>query len=144
MRVQRLGFHFRPTLFRDPSGLDVTIWVYPGVAGNPFGHAAISINDGTPIGFIPEPPNTLSGPGKVEPVPSSRVPFEKYTIPTSPDQDALIWDYILRRARDPGNYNWRGRNCTRFVEDALRHGGAGAPDTALPGQLIPLLRSLGR
>jgi RHS repeat-associated protein len=129
-----------PTIWRDPSGLDVWIWYYPGLNGNPFGHVAISINDGTPIGFGP----TLDipgGPGVVEPIPfDSRRPTDSIRIPTTPDQDAEIWDYILQRARRPGWYRLTRGNCTNFVEDALRSGGINAPTTSVPRQLIPALR----
>jgi RHS repeat-associated protein len=131
----------RPTDLRDASGLDVTIWLYPGLFGNPFGHVALSINDGMPIGFGPEPGGIVPPPfwqsGVVEPVPESRQPSDRLTIPTTPEQDAAIWDYILGRAQNPGRYSMAGRNCVRFVEDALGAGHVSVPWTPFPSGLIP-------
>ncbi len=138
----------RPTVLRDPSGLDVTIWLYQGLFGNPFGQVALSINDGMPIGFGPEPGGIVPPPfwqsGIVEPVPASRQPSDRLTIPTTPEQDAAIWDYMLGRARNPGWYTMAGRNCTRFVEDALGAGHVTVPWTVFPGGLIPGVLRLGR
>jgi RHS repeat-associated protein len=44
-----------PLSFIDPTGLDVTVTAYPGVGGNPFGHAGVSVNGSPAVGFNPAP-----------------------------------------------------------------------------------------
>ena len=44
------------------------------------------------------------------------------TIHTTPEQDKLMQQLINDRTKKPSNYNLRGRNCTRFIEDVLNAG----------------------
>jgi RHS repeat-associated protein len=129
-----------PISFIDPFGLNVTVTVYPGLSGNPFGHAGISVNGAPPVGFNPICDvcallPIFSTPGQVLPIDPSRAASQTINIPTSPAQDEAIQKYINNRTANPGNYNVVGRNCAQFVGSALGAGGIPIPWSPLPGDL---------
>lgn len=143
-----------PVSFTDPMGLDVTVTAYPGIHGNPFGHAGVSVNGSPAVGFEPAPgwdsvvlvgaftPELGVVPGAVLPIspgrrldPSCSFGSCSVTIPATPKQDQAMLDYIKNRTEHPGIYQMYGRNCTEFVYDVLRAGGIGAPYTPFPREL---------
>jgi RHS repeat-associated protein len=144
-----------PLSFIDPTGLDVTVNAYPGVGGNPAGHAGVSVNGSPAVGFNPAPgwdPVAILGvltpelgivPGAVLPItpgrsidPGCSAGPCSVTIHTTPQQDQAMLDYIRTRTADPGIYQLYGRNCSTFVYDVLRAGGVNAPYTPFPRQLV--------
>jgi RHS repeat-associated protein len=138
-----------PIAFIDPFGLDVTVTIYPGLDGNPFGHAGISVNGSAPVGFNPVcdacsviSPILMSigiGNGSVAgvvlPIDPGRVPSQTINISTSRGQDAQILKYINNRSLNPGAYNLVGRNCSKFVHSALAAGGIRSSGSPFPGSL---------
>jgi RHS repeat-associated protein len=142
-----------PISFIDPLGLDVTVTVYPGLNGNLFGHAGISVNGSAPVGFNPGCDSCAvispilasvgigngSVVGAVLPVDPGRVPSRTILIPTSPEQDAQILQYISNRTNNPGAYNLFGRNCAQFVHSALGAGGIPSSGSPFPNRLADSL-----
>jgi RHS repeat-associated protein len=136
-----------PIAFRDPSGQDVTVTIYPGVDGNPFGHAGISVNGSDPVGFNPASgydgeavvdvllPLEFPVPGRVLPIKPDRVPSNTWTIPTTPDQDQAVLAYIKSRTDNGGLYHPWGRNCAQFVHSALQAGGIQSSSSPFPTDL---------
>jgi RHS repeat-associated protein len=137
-----------PIRFTDPFGLNVTITYYPNAATG-YGHVGVGVNSDQTSGFYPIPGNNswcllfnCSTPGNLlwDQMQSGYTPYS-VTIPTTPEQDALMQAAIDRRLHDGGMYNLRGRNCARFVEDVLNAGFVpNVPDTQYP---MALFRAMG-
>jgi RHS repeat-associated protein len=146
-----------PVSYTDPFGLDVTVTTYPGLHGNPFGHAGISVNGSVPVGFNPQ--NDIAAlvsaylatigigngsvPGIVLPISSDRNSDSSYTIPTTPDQDRQIQNFINARQANPGAYNLFGRNCAQFVHEALGAGGIPSSGSPFPIHLADSIAPIG-
>ena len=129
----------------DPSGLDVTVNLYPGAWH--FGHVGVGINTQNTIGFYPDNGsnkfNTLTSrdvPGRMSA--DQRTVVESITIPTTPAQDLLMMNALINRINNPGNYNLRNRNCATTVNDVLQAGEINVPETNRPQQLMDDLRLL--
>ena len=125
-----------PLSFTDPSGLDVTISLYPCCAG--FNHVGIGVNTSQTVGFRPVHPNAPVDTGEV--TPDQGPVIDTITIPTTPEQDQAIQDYITRRQRNPGLYKASGRNCGDFVQDALEAGKVKFRRTHFPNRLMDDVR----
>jgi RHS repeat-associated protein len=134
-----------PISWKDPSGRNVTVYYYPGSPLNPFGHVGLAVNDNPSVGFYPLvdllPTNVAYGPGIVKA--DTQTPTNWVTVPTTPEQDAAIQQYINSHGGfSNGNYSFVSRNCTRFVEKALAAGGVASSNTAYPRTLIQDLNDL--
>jgi RHS repeat-associated protein len=123
-----------PMNWKDPSGLDVTIYLYPGAAGQ--GHVGIAVNSNDSVGFYPLSDwGIFWGPGLVKP--DTRTPVDSITIPTMPEQDAAIQQYLNdHMGLNNGNYSLTSRNCARFVENSLNAGGLSVSNTIFPWALM--------
>jgi RHS repeat-associated protein len=127
-----------PTYWIDPTGLDVTIKQYPG--NNIWGHIGLNVNDPNTVGFYPVH-NTGASPGKVIPDDPNNegTPEACIIIPTSPQQDQDILNFIKSRKLNPGW--WRpGRDCANFVHDALKAAGINVDDSTFPRDLMNNLK----
>jgi RHS repeat-associated protein len=133
-----------PMNWRDPSGLDVTVYLYPGASLNLFGHIGLAVNNAPSMGFYPVtdmPRNLMYGPGVVKA--DTQTPVTWITIPTTPEQDAAIQQYINNHSGfNNGNYSLTSKNCARFVENALAAGGLPSSDTIYPKDLFRDLEEL--
>lgn len=132
-----------PLRFIDPTGLDVTVSLYPGASG--FGHVGIGINSPNTTGFYPVPGASALDVVTGQPVPGvmhpdTRTPIKTITIPTTPAQDRAIQSVINQRTQNPGNYDLNDRNCTTTVRDALSAGGVNTQETILPRTLFDNLQ----
>ena len=137
-----------PINYVDPLGLDVTVTLYPGAG--PYGHIGIGVNSPTTTGFYPAPGfsnlsiftgSFITGqgvPGVM--LPDTREPLSSITIPTSPEQDRAIQNFINDRTRNPGNYDLNDRNCATTVRDALGAGGISTPSTIYPREIMQDLK----
>jgi hypothetical protein len=67
---------------------------------------------------------------------------DRITIATTPEQDIQIQSFLDRAAKDPGVYALFGRNCARFVEQALSAGGLSSSNALTPRGLISDLHRL--
>jgi RHS repeat-associated protein len=127
-----------PATWVDPSGLDAVITFWPNDAAG-FGHVGIGINTNQTSGFYSVHrywclPFGCTDDGHVLPdVPDhpGTSPGDTFIIPTTPDQDRLMQQFIDQRTQNPGKYTLYGRNCVKFVEDALRAGGVKNVPTGL-------------
>ena len=133
-----------PLYWIDPTGLDVTINLYPGAGG--FGHIGAGVNSPNTSGFYPAPGSSKKDiilgndvPGEL--LPDTRTPIDSVTIPTTPEQDRLIQDLLNQRRNNPGNYNLYNRNCTTTVNEALGAAGISCPDTIRPRRLFNNIQS---
>jgi len=129
----------QPTEYVDPSGLDAIISLYPGFNigdGYTTGHIGININDPNYTwGFNPANNDwilPIEVPGAV--LPDTQLPIATIDIPTTPDQDQAMLDYIANFYNNPGLYTGTGTdgmNCTSFVRGVLSAGGVGGlpPDS---------------
>ncbi len=129
----------QPTEYVDPSGLDAIISLYPGFNigdGYTTGHIGININDPHYTwGFNPANNDwmlPIEVPGAV--LPDTQLPIATIDIPTTPDQDQAMLDYIANVYNNPGLYTGTGTdgmNCTSFVRGVLSAGGVGGlpPDS---------------
>ena len=136
-----------PISYRDPWGLDVTVYnFYNGANG--VGHIGLGVNDNPSVGFYPrlgdDPVSRLeevlgsSTLGQVR-FDNMNQMYNLVTIKTTSEQDRLIQGYIDRRVMSPGNYNLFNRQCSAFVADALRAGGVevpGGPENIIPNDLF--------
>ncbi len=132
-----------PLRYIDPTGLDVTVSLYPGASG--FGHVGIGVNTPNTTGFYPAPDASNFDVVRGQPVPGvmqpdTRTPTGTITIPTTPAQDQAIQDFINQRTQNPGSYDLNDRNCTTTVRDALGAGEVNTPHTILPRTLFDNLR----
>lgn len=122
-----------PILFSDPLGTDVIVTSYKG--GADFGHIGIGVDSCQTSGFYPldlSIPLGLTGislnthytapvwaPGVV--LPGNGTVLNSVRIPTAPQQDQAVRDFLKNRTADPGSYSGLfGRTCGTFVSDALR------------------------
>ena len=112
------------------------------------GHVGIGVNNPQTQGFYPANSNpamkvgevlgnTYPGTVKADDLSDKN---EILRIPTTPDQDRAVQNYIDQRAADPGSYNLYDRNCRGFVSDALQAGGISLPETP---QLGPFDKPIG-
>jgi RHS repeat-associated protein len=141
-----------PTWLSDPSGADVTVVSYGG-------HAALAVGtDWPPIGFGPRDdqggefaagvgilfgPYDPGVPGIVYPSDPNRPIQNWITIPTSPDQDTAIKNFMNRIHDNPPSYHVVGQSCVDFVEHALAAGGVAAPTNDLtPWGLVDDLQKM--
>jgi len=130
-----------PIRFVDPRGLDVTVTLYVGQNGNVFNHVGVGVNSTTTYGFTthdPLAPLGVTVPGYV--VPDTSPILRTITIPTSPQQDAVMQSVITSSVGVPRPYNVFSNNCAAFVQDVLRAGGIQVPNTIFPNQLMRYLR----
>jgi RHS repeat-associated protein len=149
-----------PVAFRDPLGLDVTLYYYKGDFSGPmarwaFPHVAVQVDGGPVHGFYPRP--EYRGLGAV----LGRVPGDlridydrpdrsdkRHTIAATSAQDELIRGAILealsRQALGQGEpYNALGvggRNCVTFITHVLQQAGLQVPDFVSPAGMIPYAR----
>ncbi len=127
---------------------DLYINRFPGVPG----HVGIGFDPNQTMGFYPEKwrlatPADVDVPGVVK-ADSMDKPHDTLRIPTSPDQDAAVDAYIKQRQSNPGDYNLYNRQCTDFVNSALRAGNVEIPSSItntsinqiVPNRFFPLLR----
>jgi RHS repeat-associated protein len=123
-----------PMNWKDPSGLDVTVYLYSGAAGQ--GHVGIAVNSNQSVGFYPLSDwGIFWGPGLVKP--DTRRPVDSITIPTTPEQDGWIQQYLNEHmGLNNGNYSLTSRNCARFVENSLNAGGVSVSNSILPWALM--------
>jgi len=117
-----------------------------------FGHVGIGVNTPQTQGFYPAElggltPFGVHVPGVVKSDDLNQ-PHETLRIPTTPNQDAAVQDYINRRTGNPGDYDLYNRQCTDFVGGGLRAGGVMVPsdstpdleDNTIPNSFFPLLK----
>lgn len=128
-----------PVNFTDPFGLYLTVSLYPG-AGR-FGHVGIGVNSPNTTGFYAAPGASTISIAAGQPVPGvmqpdTRVPITTVVIPTTPQQDQAVQNFINQRINNPGNYDVNDRNCATTVHDALGAGGVNTPETIFPKILI--------
>ena len=133
-----------PLSFIDPTGLDVTVTLYPGAVG--FGHIGVGVNTPNTSGFYPAPGTSDIAVSTNQSVPGAvlldrRQPIQTVTIPTTPQQDAAIQNAINQRILNPGNYNLTQRNCVSFINDVLQAGGVSCPATIWPRNFIQNIQS---
>ena len=128
-----------PVNFIDPLGLYVTVTVYEGETGNPFGHVGIGVDTLTTVGkdfkkrqvgaFILD----LNVRGKVKV--DTGNPERNIVIKTTPKQERAIRDFIVKAYGKQDDYSLISSNCTKFVIGALRSAGIEVPDFVLPRRL---------
>ena len=128
-----------PINYIDPFGLYLTVSLYPGASG--FGHVGVGVNSPNTTGFYPSPnaPKALVAIGQPVPgvmQPDTLTPIVTVTIPTTPQQDQAVQNFINQRINNPGNYDLNDRNCATTAHDALNAGGINTPKTILPRTLI--------
>ncbi|MEW8693448.1 MAG: RHS repeat-associated core domain-containing protein [Candidatus Thiodiazotropha endolucinida] len=133
-----------PLKFIDPTGLDVTVSIYPGAFGA--GHVGIGVNSPNTTGFYPAPGASTFDAVTGQPVPGAmqpdiRIPTDTINIPTTPAQDQAIQDFINQRTQNPGDYDLNDRNCATTVRDALGVGGINTPNTIFPRTLFNNLQN---
>ncbi len=131
---------------------DLYINRFPDAAEH-FGHVGIGVNTDQTQGFYPikrspsvAMPDGVPGVVRQDDLGESH---DTLRIPTSPEQDAAVQDYIDKRKSDPGNYQLLNRQCTDFVRGALGAGGQSVPsdstpnlwDDKVPNMFFPLLRN---
>ncbi|MFT7389202.1 MAG: RHS repeat-associated protein [Candidatus Endobugula sp.] len=156
-----------PLKYIDPLGLDVIVTLYQGQGANIADHIGIGTttglnanqtygagpNSGEGIGF----PSSIPGHVAID----GGVPLITITIPTTPEQDALINSYNTAAANNLNfQYDLLSNSCVDHVRGALNAGGIAIPtpvvgngrsrrrstlgqNTNLPVNLINSLRSLG-
>jgi RHS repeat-associated protein len=133
-----------PMRWKDPSGLDVTVYLYPGMSINPFGHIGIGVNTNPSVGFYSLtdlPTNVIYGPGIVKA--DTQTALVTVTIATTPEQDAAIQQYLTAHSGlNNGNFSITSSNCARFVEKALAAGGLASSNTIYPKELMQALQDL--
>jgi RHS repeat-associated protein len=120
-----------PILFSDPLGTDLIVTSYKG--GADFAHIGIGVNSSQTSGFYPLDLSIPIGPGisinthYTAPVwapgivlPDNGTVLDSVRIPTTPQQDQAVRDFLKNSANDPGSYSGLfGRTCGTFVSDAL-------------------------
>jgi hypothetical protein len=128
-----------PTVPPGQQVADITINRFPYEAGWQ-GHVGLGVNTDQTQGFYPAQsgsgriPDELRGrnqPGAVKTDDLESV-HDSLTIPTTPEQDQAVQNYINSRASNPGDYNLYDRNCAGFVAGGLRAGGLAVPSDATP------------
>jgi hypothetical protein len=62
--------------------------------------------------------------------------IETIRIDTDADQDRKIIEFIRQRMVSPGFYTLGGRNCSKFVSDALNAGGFPTIGSRFPKKLM--------
>ncbi len=121
-----------PILFSDPLGTDIIVTSYKG--GADFGHIGIAVDSCQTSGFyllelsIPIGPGMSVNTHYTAPVwapgivlPDNGTILNSVRIPTTPQQDQALRDFLKNRTNDPGSYSGLfGRTCGNFVSDALR------------------------
>ena len=118
-----------PILLMDQSGLYTAVVVNGPTSGNPFGHAAIAVSGSGAYSF-----------GNTTPLGSSFTDYlareaprrdtEIRIIPTTPEQEDKILDYLRKQKDDVGYFD----NCAVRTHNALRAGGVYLRDPyATPG-----------
>jgi len=131
----------------DPTGLDVTVALYPGALSA--GHVGIGVNSSSTTGFYPSPGSSSLSlafsqtvPGAL--LPDIRTPIVTIIIPATPAQDKAIQDFIYVGRFFPGNYNLYGKddgeNCATTVRDALGVAGINTPSTIYPREILKNLQ----
>ena len=123
----------RPVDHVDPLGLDAFVTIFRS-GQQPFGHAGIGVDTTATVGFYPVDGVPVSEilrfravPGRVmaDDAPHLRLK-ETFRIPTSPEQDGCLAQFIAQRTAHPGMYYLGGRSCGEFVRDALQSCGVKA------------------
>jgi RHS repeat-associated protein len=132
-----------PVNWSDPFGLDVTVTLYFGAFG--YGHVGIGVNSTRTTGFYPTPGasewDVITGkpvPGEMRPDNKERI--QSITIPTLPEVDRAVQDFINNRTANPGRFDLNDRNCATTVRDALAAGGIPTPQTIYPRDLMQNLQ----
>jgi RHS repeat-associated protein len=166
--INTYGYVYQnPLKYIDPLGLDVIVTLYQGQGANIADHIGIGTttglnanqtygagpNSGEGIGF----PSSVPGHVAID----GGVPLITITIPTTPEQDALINSYNTAAANNLNfQYDLLSNSCVDHVRGALNAGGIAIPtpvvgngrsrrrstlgqNTNLPVNLINSLRSLG-
>jgi hypothetical protein len=157
-----------PLKYIDPTGLDAIVTLYQGQGGNIFNHIGVGTTTGLNANqTFGAGPNTGSGIG----FPSATQghvgldtgqPLRTVTIPTTPEQDAIINRYNLDAVNNQNSYQLIGESCVNHVRDALTTAGISLPtrsntgywsgqtttttigdSTVLPNQLFDALSRLG-
>lgn len=129
-----------PVQFTDPFGLDLTVTLYQGTAD----HIGIGVNSPSTYGYYPAAngavtPTGISVPG-IEKPDAGEIPIDSITIPTDPQQDAAVLQFIRDRINNPGKYNLYTNNCAITVEAALNRAKISAPNDILPKNLFDWLK----
>ena len=129
-----------PLNWTDPMGLDVYIARYACCALAH--HIGIGVDSYNTYGRFATVDNArvLTGvPAEVVPDrrehPEGPLNGEVIRIPTFRAQDLAIRRFIESSQRDPGTYRLTGRNCSRFVQEALAAGGIETQRTIFPNRL---------
>ena len=138
----------RPTLLKDPFGLDLIVALYFGANGNPFGHIGVAVYNPQfrTVGFNPLPaPQFDYGAVALLPVPGFAGADvnqlrDLVRIPTTRAADQLAQQAINERIANPGVYHLIARNCTMFVAAVLQRAGIQVPNRVFPERLMELLR----
>jgi len=118
-----------PMTFVDPLGTDIYIALYEAVGGT--NHIGIGVNSANTVGFYSNPPFPISipipflAPGEVvvDRLHHPEGPIAVIRISRTQEQDKAVMDLILSRFLNPGKYNLASRNCSNFVQDALKVAG---------------------
>jgi RHS repeat-associated protein len=128
----------------DPTGLDVTVTLYPGAFG--FGHIGVGVNTSLTTGFYPaDNASTLAiitgqmVPGQMQP--DTRTPGKTIIIPTTPAEDQAMQERIDQITKTPGDYNLHNRNCVAIAREVLETGGIRCPQTKYPKILMDDLQN---
>ncbi len=131
-----------PLIYFDPLGLHVTVTLYAGQNGNVFNHIGVGVNSPTTYGLTtdsPLAPLGLTVPGYV--APNTTPVLETITIPTSPQEDAIMQAIISNALGSKRqSYNLFTNNCVTFAISVLKAGGIKVPNTIFPNGLMSYLQ----
>ena len=145
--------NFDPINGIDPSGMDVTVTLSPGISGS--GHITVSVNGGPNVGYGPRDPLDLnivsallgsSVPGSWEQSTASLTIVDQVVIATTPAQEELLSMMIQQlipngKSSSSGSWNLYGTNCARQANTLLNAIGQGAlSDPTTPQGLIDALK----
>ena len=128
----------------DPFGLDLIITLWSGAGGA--GHVGGGVNTTNTSGLYPQWRNPLlldnvPVPGNIrndqQQHPGQHP--QTRTIPTTPQQDQAMQQFIDQMRQNPGAYNVYSRNCTFLVKHLLELAGQNPPDTMWPHDLFASL-----
>ena len=136
----------------DPFGLNTLVIDNGPTSGNPFGHSAIAVS-GSGVysyGNNPNDPNgNYSGANLTEYLSGQalRRDTNVFDIPTTPEQEKLILDYLKSHTDKLPGFPYFPDNCAGRVENALAAGGVSLSDPFTFGSSplpfpAPLERSL--
>jgi RHS repeat-associated protein len=112
-----------PVTFFDPTGLNLTITLYPAHwRGWHYDHVGIGVNTTITESYYPSN-GKFKGPGEI--ILDIGYPYKitSITIRTNEKEDEAVLAYIAKVNAHLGTYTLWNNNCTRFVEGALRAAG---------------------